>query len=158
MSGKIYTGQVDNAQDCSCPNVVLPSIPHLKPENYQIMDQQVCPTCKCSYQRRNLTVIYAVVVFVCVLVSAFAFYLIMTQVIWPRFIVSLSYKEQRDDEIVMEEVTENSKAENQPQPDQASSSRSKFLLINYISHHQSKWQKDLHEQQRNIYQDHTMLN
>ena len=58
--------------------------------------------------RRNLTVIYAVVVFLCILISGFAIYLFVTQIICPRFNVSVSYKEQRDDEIVMEEVTEQS--------------------------------------------------
>ena len=51
MGGKIYTGQVDKAQDCSCMNIVLPSIPDLKATNFKLMEEQVCPTCRCLYQR-----------------------------------------------------------------------------------------------------------
>ena len=54
--------------------------------------------------------IYAVVVFLCILISAFAIYLFVTQIVCQRFNLSVSYKEQHDDEIVMEEVTEQSNA------------------------------------------------
>ena len=172
MGGKIYTGQVDNAQDCSCLNIVLPSVPGLEPDNFHLMEQQVCPSCRCVYQRRNLTVIYAVVVFLCILISGFSVYLLMTQIICPRFIViSMSYKEQRDDEIVMEEVTESppsgqdkypAASETPPHQTPPLSSgmnrRSRFPYFNLIWHHQSQWQQDLDRQQRNIYTDHTMLN
>jgi len=182
MGGKIYTGQVDNARDCSCQNIVLPSIPDLKPDNYQLVEQQVCPACRCVYQRRNLTVIYAVVVFLIILISSFAIYLLITQIIYPRFLFSVSYKEQRDDEgIIMEEVAADSTSASGGQDEQQNKNdlvqtgngsdgggqetemlgmnrRSRFPCLNMFWHHQSQWQEDLNRQQRNIYTDHAMLN
>lgn len=173
---------MDNARDCSCQNIVLPSIPDLKPDNYQLVEQQVCPACRCVYQRRNLTVIYAVVVFLIILISSFAIYLLITQIIYPRFLFSVSYKEQRDDEgIIMEEVAADSTSASGGQDEQQNKNdpaqtgngsdgggqetemlglnrRSRFPCLNMFWHHQSQWQEDLNRQQRNIYTDHTMLN
>lgn len=159
MPGQIYIHAVKNANDCQCQNVVLPSIPDLAPENYPIMQLHVCPVCKCIYQRRNLAVISYVVVFVCILIALFVSYIFIAQVIWPRFLISLSYKEQRDDEIAMEEVDEESKkTEDDPENEVLNNQSSRFSVLNFLQNQQSKWQRELHQQQRNIYQDHSMLN
>lgn len=165
MSGQIYTGQVDKSQDCGCRNIVLPSIPGLKPENYKIVDEHVCPTCKCVYQRRNLAIIHIVVVFIVVLVTGFTGYLCISHLIWPKlFAVSLSYKEHKDDddEMAMEEVNDsNPQVPVQDHGEEASHNNSKLRripLFSQISQSQTKWHQDLHQQQRNIYEDHSMLN
>ena len=156
MPGQIYINSVKNANDCQCRNIVLPSIPELTSDNYPIMQLHVCPTCKCIYQRRNLTIISYVVIFICVLIGLFVSYIFISQLIWPRFLISLSYKEQRDDDIAMEEVEPKPQREEREVFEQNSNSR--FSALNFIRNQQSKWQRDLHQQQRNIYQDHSMLN
>ena len=159
MPGQIYIHSVKNAKDCQCHNVVLPAIPDLAPENYPIMETHVCPTCKCIYQRRNLTVIYYVVVFICILIALFATYIFIAQIIWPRFMISLTYKEQRDDEIAMEEVDESKTSREQDDfLATQESNQGRYSVLNFLRNQQSKWQRDLHQQQRNIYQDHSMLN
>ena len=37
-------------------------------------------------------------------------------------------------------------------------SRSKFPVLEFLNQRQTKWQRDLHQQQIHIYQEHTMLN
>lgn len=162
MSGQVYTGQVDNAQDCSCANIVLPSIPDLQKANYGLVESQACPLCQCSYQRRNLTIIYLCVVFILVIISGFALYLLLSQVIWPKIGVSFSYKQQHDDEhLAMEEVNEDSSGQVKSSDFDsysATASSSRFSWVNSLSRQQQKWRQDLHRQQKNIYQDHAMLN
>ncbi len=75
--------------------------------------------------------------------------------------ISLAYKEQKDDEIVMEEVPNESSSQASKMEILDSEhlrAQSRFSFINFINHHQSRWQQNLHRQQQNIYQDHTMLN
>lgn len=163
MSGKVYTGQVDTAQDCSCANIVLTSIPDLQLANYALVESQACPACQCSYQRRNLTIIYFSVVFILVIISGFALYLLLSQIIWPKIGVSFSYKQQHDDEhLAMEEVNDQDSTKisdlDSASSSAAMSSTSRFSWVNNLSRQQSKWRQDLHRQQKNIYQDHAMLN
>jgi hypothetical protein len=99
MASKIYIGNVANARDCSCPKIVLPSIPMLEPKDYDQANHHVCPMCKCVYQRRNLTVMFGVVTFVIILISTFVVYLLVSQVVWPRVILLTTYKEHKDDEV-----------------------------------------------------------
>ena len=68
--------------------------------------------------------IYAVVVFLCILISGFAIYLFVIRIVWQRFNLSVSYKEQHDDEIVMEEVTEQSNAGQDQHNDQGTCTKS----------------------------------
>jgi len=155
---QVYTSTEENLKDCSCRNVVLPAIPDLLPENYDVLDQHVCPTCKCTYQRRNLNVIFGVVIFVSVLLSIFAIYVFIYKVIWPKIFASTSYKEQRDDDMVLEDMNEEPTVDIASSTSMPASSSSRFPMINFIFHQNSKWQRDLAQQQRNIYEDHTMLN
>ena len=111
------------------------------------------------YQRRNLTVIYAVVGFLIILISSFAIYLLITQIIYPRFLFSVSYKEQQDDEgIIMEEVAADSTSASGGQDEQQNKNdpaqtgngggqetemlgmnrRSRFPCLNVFWHHQSQ--------------------
>ena len=73
--------------------------------------------------------------------------------------ISLTYKEQRDDEIAMEEVDESKTSRDQDDfLTTQESNQGRFSALNFLRNQQSKWQRDLHQQQRNIYQDHSMLN
>lgn len=82
------------------------------------------------------------------------------QFLWPRLFVSLSYKTQRDDdEISMEEVnSQNDKMAQNFEPKVLPVNPSRFQFINYWNAQNAKWKENLQRQQRNIYQDHTMLN
>ena len=91
------SGHADNAKDCSCQRIVLPLIPDLSQENIELVNQDVCPTCRCDYQRRNLTLIFIVVTLICIIIVTFIVYLFIVKFLWPRFIVPMTYKEQTDE-------------------------------------------------------------
>lgn len=151
---QVYTSNEDNVKDCSCRNVVLSAIPDLLPENFEVLDQHVCPNCKCTYERHNLNVIFGAVLIVSVLLCILCVYLIIYKVLWPKIRASTSYKEQREEAMVLEDMNLEHTDENTSRPVPSS----RFSAVNFILHRNSKWQQELAKQQRNIYDDHTMLN
>ena len=140
----------------------------LSSSNFRTVKQDVCPRCQCDYQRRNTTLIFTVVVLICVIIATFLIYILVVKLIWPKFFVPRTYKEQTD-EINLEAITANNETNgeattNGGEDDQGSGSqgeqksKSRFPVLAFLSKRQSKWQRDLKEQQAHIYEDHTMLN
>ena len=66
--------------------------PKLSPNNIQLVQQDVCPTCRCDYQRRNVTMIFIVVTILCTIIMLFVMYLFIMKICWPRFIRPMTYK------------------------------------------------------------------
>ena len=106
-------------------------------------------------------------VLICVIIATFLIYILVVKLIWPKFFVPRTYKEQTD-EINLEAITANNETNGEAttngEDDQGSGSqgeqksKSRFPVLAFLSKRQSKWQRDLKEQQAHIYEDHTMLN
>lgn len=154
----VYIGHAENAQGCSCSSIVLPMIkPKLSPNNIQLVQQDVCPTCRCDYQRRNVTMIFIVVTILCTIILLLVMYLFIWKICWPRFIRPMTYKEHTD-EMIMEAMagadpeTESSAEQENLAPESSRSNndgtkKSRFPVLDFLTKSKSKWQSDLQHQQ-----------
>ena len=149
--------------------VIFPFFSDLSSSNFRLVKQDVCPRCQCDYQRRNTTLIFTVVILICIIIATFLIYILVVKLIWPKFFVPRTYKEQTD-EINLEAITANNETNGEAidangDDDQGSGSQaehktktSRFPVLAFLTKKQSKWQRELKEQQAHIYEDHTMLN
>ena len=90
--------------------------PKLSPNNIQLVQQDVCPTCRCDYQRRNVTMIFIVVTILCTIILLFVMYLFIMKICWPRFIRPMTYKEHTD-EMIMEAMAADPETESSAEQD-----------------------------------------
>merc|ERR1711971_1361794 len=149
---------------CDCANVVIPSlsVDAQSPESIHL-PEAFCPRCVCRYEQRNTIIKFVVIMILCVIgflttYMAYLFFIDPVIVKWKQN----SYRQQREEED--KEVTpESEDISTVSSRDNITVMTSRRVMgrsaaLQRIGSHQDKWKRQVQEQRRHIYDQHTMLN
>jgi len=148
---------------CDCQNVVIPSL--YVEDHVERLPETFCPRCVCRYEQRNTLIIKVVVSMIIFVISFLTLYMAYLFFIDPIFVKwkQNSYRQQKEEED--KEVS--------PESDDIStvSSRDNITVmtargrilgrsaaLQRIGNQQDRWKRQVQEQRRHIYDQHTMLN
>jgi hypothetical protein len=149
---KLYIDNV-SPQQCNCDWLVLPQI---KLE-YQNRSKEFCPRCECKYESRNLSTIKWVVVGVCTVIAVLIVYMSVLLAIESIPLTSRRlYQEHVNEEVSLDEPGSNASPFNET--GDSTRPRTTSNVLDRVNYKQTKWQQQIQEQRRNIYDKHTMLN
>jgi len=162
----VYIGNV-HPHECNCDGVVLPQLT----SDVQGKAKEFCPRCECKYESRNTTTIRWVVTLIIGVIVCLVIYMCFLMLLDPLIHKGRrsQYEEQVNDAHDTEledqqppngETGRESRSESTSAITPASGSvslRPKNVL-NRVENQQEKWKKQVQEQRKNIYDNHTMLN
>uniref|UniRef100_A0A6A7FW17 TMEM9 family protein n=1 Tax=Hirondellea gigas TaxID=1518452 RepID=A0A6A7FW17_9CRUS len=139
---------------CDCDNVVLPNL-H---EDIKGREKEFCPRCDCKYESRNTTTIKVVVILVTWVISLLVLYMGFLLCLDPllnkrRGAHTAHYQHQTNEDDLPVDAEPGSTSG----PPHALRVRPHNVL-GRVTHQQDKWKKQVQQQRRNIYDNHTMLN
>ncbi|XP_063545909.1 uncharacterized protein CG1161-like isoform X1 [Cydia strobilella] len=141
---KLYIANV-HPNKCNCDGVILPQVGEL----IKGREQEFCPRCECKYENRNTTIIKVVVIIV--------IWVIMLLVVYMGFLICLDpLINKRAKASYQEHTNEDDESSTVGPSGQPMGVRGNVL--NRVTHQQDKWKRQVREQRRNIYDNHTMLN
>lgn len=164
----VYIGNV-HPHECNCDGVVLPQ---LTPD-VQGKAKEFCPRCECKYESRNTTTIRWVVTLIIGVIVCLVIYMGFLMLLDPLLHKTRrsEYEEQVND--IHDTELEDTVANASGSESRGSRSESmtaitssgmpittmgKTNIVNRAEQHHTKWKKQVEEQRKNIYDDHTMLN
>ena len=176
---------IDNVrpQDCNCDGVVLPQLK----SNVQDKAKEFCPRCECKYESRNITTIRWVVSLIIGIIVCLVIYMGFLMLLDPLLHKGArrsQYEQQVDDDQtemrppVDEIINSNGRTGSTSSADDDSYTQFNSIIrsesnltdagpsvvvssgsvLNRAVQHTNKWKKQVQEQRKNIYDDHSMLN
>lgn len=170
---KIYIDNVPPSE-CDCRHVVVPRLEltsDAKQEHYAELPDSFCPRCTCRYEQRNTGVIKVVVVVVIWVIVLLVIYMLFLVVLDPLILrrKHTQYQEHREEEMALaqypcmlqarEEATSQSGDEVNMVTARSSRPTTRGgAVLQRVTGQQNRWQKQVQEQRKHIYDRHTMLN
>ncbi|XP_024084078.1 uncharacterized protein CG1161 [Cimex lectularius] len=132
-----------------CDGIVIDAIDFHFPNK----SQELCPRCECKYETRNTTIIKVVVVIVIWIISLLVIYMFFLLCLDPLL-------SKRASSNYVEHTNEEDDVSVGPSGGAVSSHQMgvRGNVLNRVGHQQDKWKKQVREQRKNIYDNHTMLN
>lgn len=149
---KLYIKNVPPSH-CNCPNVVIVE------EGLSEADtDSFCPRCICRYEQRNTGVIKVVVGMVICVISLLTIYMGFLYFLDPILTKRRqgAYKEHMEEED--REGTDSGTDGMGSAEEVAMRSRVRVAVLQRVGSQQDRWKRQVQEQRRHIYDQHTMLN
>ena len=162
---QVYVQSDARPADCKCENLVLEQLRNeetsLVPnwESLQLKEK-FCPRCTCRYETRNTGIIKIVVILIVWVIFVLSLYMAFLLLLDPWLKrnrpSSVLYHEQQDDIARRNSASPSEQVNMVAMSSAAHSSGSS--VFHRVGHQQSKWQRKVQEQRRNIYDRRTILN
>ncbi|XP_017485191.1 PREDICTED: transmembrane protein 9-like [Rhagoletis zephyria] len=162
---KLYIGNVPPNQ-CNCDFVVLPQLT----VEVQGKAKEFCPRCECKYESRNTAIIRFFVIFIIGIISFLVVYMIFLSLLDPwihKRSIRSNYQQQINEEVSLREQNVPASTSDlglqtrrrlPASPLHEPEETTPKGVLNRVQHTQSKWKRQVKEQRKNIYDDHSMLN
>ncbi|KAF7495191.1 Transmembrane protein 9 [Sarcoptes scabiei] len=148
---------------CNCDFVVLPQLT----SDVQSKAKEFCPRCECKYESRDTSIIRFFVIFIIGVISFLVVYMIFLMILdpWIHKRSSLNSYKCFNEEVSLEEPNQSGEISEDPNSKhQMSSLQSPEAsprasgVLNRVGHSQTKWKRQVKEQRKNIFDNHTILN
>lgn len=162
-------------QHCNCDWVVLPQL------TAAIKAREFCPRCECKYESRNITTIKWVVTFIIAIIVCLTIYMGFLMLLDPLLHKGRrsQYEQQIDDDQTEMRAPGDEGVHHRHGSTSTDDSYTQFNsiirspsasfsgpsgvsvsgnVLNRAVQQQNKWKKQVQEQRKNIFDDHTMLN
>ncbi|KAI7694339.1 Transmembrane protein 9 [Sarcoptes scabiei] len=129
--------------------------------------KEFCPRCECKYESRDTSIIRFFVIFIIGVISFLVVYMIFLMILdpWIHKRSSLNSYKCFNEEVSLEEPNQSGEISEDPNSKhQMSSLQSPEAsprasgVLNRVGHSQTKWKRQVKEQRKNIFDNHTILN
>ncbi|CAF1268299.1 unnamed protein product [Rotaria sp. Silwood1] len=150
------------ADNCTCYRVVFHTVKAT--QNFQ---DRFCPRCVCNYEVRNTTTMKVVVIIIMIAISFLFIYMAFLLCLDPimnrskKPTTTTTRKPRQDERQISDSPINNATQEcvfSEPIDGGLQRNRRSSVVLHLVSHEQSKWRKQVQQQQQSVYNKHELLN